>query len=250
MICSINDDRAKTRRAIVEQRRATSSNWFWPLFGAAAGVLGAIGHLFTDQKLTDEERASGAAVIDALDRTNFHIGVVAGLAAVVCLLIFTAGWRRWIAGYAPDSIAGEMISLALVASAGAMLLGYGFKGSFAVYLPGGTDGEPYPNENLLSVFMFNDFGPYIAWYGVAMAALGVAWFSLREHRLPIWFGIVAAVFAIVPIAFLVATGLPGFPGVVDPFWMVIFGIGLAVRLRRSAPQPAAYPAQQMAKPVL
>ncbi len=231
----------------MEQRRTAPSNWFWPLFGTAAGVLGAIGHLFTDQKLTDEERASGAAVIDALNRADFHIGVVAGLAAVVSLLIFTAGWRRWIAGYAPDSIAGEMISLALVASAGAMLLGYGFKGSLAVYLPGGMDGGSYPDENLLSVFMFNDFAPYIAWYGVAMAALGVAWFSLYQHRLPIWFGIVSAIFAVVPIGFLVATGLPGFPGVVDPFWMVIFGIGLAVRLRRSASQPTAFTAPSMAK---
>ena len=229
----------------MEQRRTTPSSWTWPLFGVAAGVLGAIGHLFTEQSLSDEEQASGVAVIDALDRTSYHIGVVAGMAAVLCLLIFTAGWRRWTAGNAPDSIAGEMISLALVASAGAMLLGYGFKGSLAVYLPGGLDGELYPNENLLAVFMFNDFAPYIAWYGVAMAAIGVAWFSLREHRLPVWHGIVAAVFAIVPIAFLVATGLPGFPGVVDPFWMVIFGIGLAVRLRRSASQPVAFPAQQV-----
>jgi hypothetical protein len=234
----------------VEQRRATPSSWTWPLFGVAAGVLGAIGHLFTDQNLSDEERASGAAVIDALDRTSYHIGIVAGMAAVFCLLIFTAGWRRWNTGNAPDSIAGEMISLALVASAGAMLLGYGFKGSLAVYLPGGIDGEPYPNENLLSVFMFNDFAPYIAWYGVAMAVIGVAWFALREHRLPIWHGIVAAVFAVLPIAFLVATGLPGFPGVVDPFWMIIFGIGLTVRLRRSASQPAAIPAHQMAKTAL
>jgi hypothetical protein len=231
----------------VEQRRTTGSSWTWPLFGVGAGVLGAIGHLFTDQDLSDAERASGAAVIDALDRTSYHIGIVAGMAAVLCLLIFTAGWRRWVAGYAPGSIAGEMISLALVASAGAMLLGYGFKGSLAVYLPGGMDGEPYPNENLLSVFMFNDFAPYIAWYGVAMAAIGVSWFSLREHRLPIWHGIVAAVFAVVPIAFLVATGLPGFPGVVDPFWMVIFGVGLAVRLHRSATQPSTVPAQQMVK---
>src|SRR5215203_5831166 len=186
----------------MEQRRITPSSWAWPLFGVAAGVLGAIGHLFTEQNLSDEERASGAAVIDALDRTSYHIGIVAGMAAVFCLLSFTAGWRRWVASYAPDSIAGEMISLALVASAGAMLLGYGFKGSLAVYLPGGMDGETYPNENLLSVFMFNDFAPHIAWYGVAMAAIGVAWFSLREHRLPVWFGIVGAVFAVVPITFL------------------------------------------------
>jgi len=126
----------------MDQRRVPANGWIWPLFGAA--------------------------VIDALDRTGFHIGIVSGLAAVFCLLIFTAGWRKWAATSAPESLAGEMISLAFVASTGAMLLGYGFKGSLAVYLPGGFDEGSYPNENLLSVFMFNDFAPYIAWYGVAM----------------------------------------------------------------------------------
>jgi len=215
----------------MEQRRITPSSWAWPLFGVAAGVLGAIGHLFTEQNLSDEERASGGAVIDALDRTSYHIGIVAGMAAVFCLLIFTAGWRRWVAGYAPDSIAGEMISLALVASAGAMLLGYGFKGSLAVYLPGGMDGETYPNENLLSVFMFNDFAPYIAWYGVAMAAAAMTWFSLKERQLPVWIGVLSAIFVIVPFGFLVATGLPGFPGVVDPLWLIVTSCGLAWTLR-------------------
>ena len=233
----------------MDQRRVPVNGWSWPLFGAAAGVLGAIGHLFTDAKLTDEERASGAAVIDALDRTGFHIGIISGLAAVFCLLIFTAGWRKWVATHAPESLAGEMVSLAFVASTGAMLLGYGFKGSLAVYLPGGMDEGSYPNESLLSVFMFNDFAPYIAWYGVAMAAIGVAWFALREHHLPIWFGIVAAVFALIPIGFLVVTGLPGFPGVIDPLWMLIFGIGLSVRLRRSASQPATLPTPQLVRTV-
>lgn len=224
----------------MDQQRVPANGWIWPLFGAAAGLLGAIGHLFTDAKLTDEERASGAAVIDALDRTGFHIGIVSGLTAVLCLLIFTAGWRRWTAANAPESLAGEMISLAFVASTGAMLLGYGFKGSLAVYLPGGIDEGQYPNESLLSVFMFNDFAPYIAWFGVAMAAIGVAWFTLREHHLPVWFGIVAAIFALIPIGFLVITGLPGFPGVIDPLWMVMFGIGLSVRLRRLARLPETH----------
>src|SRR6478736_8506390 len=92
----------QVRSIIMDQRRVPANGWIWPLFGAAAGVLGAIGHLFTDADLTDEERASGAAVIDALDRTGFHIGIVSGLAAVFCLLIFTAGWRKWAATSAPE----------------------------------------------------------------------------------------------------------------------------------------------------
>src|SRR5690242_19438531 len=67
----------QVRSIMMDQQRVPANGWIWPLFGAAAGVLGAIGHLFTDAQLTDEERASGAAVIDALDRTGFHIGIIA-----------------------------------------------------------------------------------------------------------------------------------------------------------------------------
>jgi hypothetical protein len=213
------------------------------MWGVAAGVLGAIGHLFTDQNLSDEARASGAAVVDELNRTNYHIGIIAGLAAVFCLLVVAAGWRRYADAEFPDSLAGTVVSFGFIASAGAMILGYGFKGSLAVYLPGGIDEGSYPNENLLSVFMFNDFAPYVAWYGVAMAAAAMAWVALRERQLPVWFGIISVIFVVLPVGYLVATGLPGFPGVVDPAWMVIVGIGLTLKLR-GATMRAAVPATQ------
>jgi hypothetical protein len=213
--------------------------WHWPLWGAAAGIFGAIGHIFTNLDISEEERASGVAVIDALDRTNFHIGIVSGLAAVFCLLVFAAGWRRWADAEMPESLAGNVVTFGFIASAGAMILGYGFKGSLAVYLQGGMDEGSYPNENLLSVFMFDDFAPYIAWYGVAMAAAAMSWVALRERRLPMWIGIVSVIFVLLPVGFLVATGLPGFPGVVDPFWIVIVGIGLALSLRGASVHASA-----------
>jgi hypothetical protein len=166
---------------------------------------------------------------------------------VFCLLVFAAGWRRWTNENKMDSLAAEVVTFGFIASAGAMILGYGFKGSLAVYLPGGLDEGSYPNENLLSVFMFNDFAPYIAWYGVAMAAAALAWVSLRERLLPLWFGIVSVIFVLLPVGYLVATGLPGFPGVVDPLWIVIVGAGLAVSLRRAVVRSTAPVAQTMAK---
>jgi hypothetical protein len=217
--------------------------WTWPLWGVGAGVLGTHATVFTDANLSDQERASGVAVIDALDRTNYHIGIIAGLAAVFCLLAFAAGWRRLADAKFPSSLAGIVVSFGMIASTGAMILGYGFKGSLAVYLTGGLDEGSYPNENLLSVFMFNDFSPYIAWYGVAMAAVAMAWLALRERRLPIWIGNVSVIFVLLPIGYLVATGLPGFPGVVDPFWLVIISVGLATSLR-GATVRATVPAAQ------
>ena len=88
-----------------------------------------------------------------------------------------------------------------------------------------------PDENLLSVIMFNDFAPFLAWYGLAMSAAALAWVALGERRLPVWIGFVRVIFVLLPVGFLVATGLPGFPGVVDSLWIVFVGIGLAAKLR-------------------
>jgi hypothetical protein len=224
---------------------SVATQWQWPLWGVAAGVLGYIGHLATDDNPTGstERRLSVEEVVASLDRKQFHIGVVAGMLAVFCLLVFAAGWRRWANREAKESLAASVVSLALIASAGAMILGYGFKGALAVYLPGGMDDEMHTVQGLYSLFMFIDFAPYMAWYGVAMAAAAMAWLSLRERRIPIWFGVLGAIFVIVPLGFLVATGLPGFPGVVDPFWLIVTSIGLAVTLRRQATMDVRAPRQ-------
>ena len=129
---------------------------------------------------------------------------------------------------------------ALVASAGAMILGYGLKGALAVYLPGGIDENHYPPEGLYALFMFDDLGPFIAWYGVAMATAAVAWLSLAERRLRRWFGAASLCFLLAPVAMLVGTGLPGFPAIVQPSWLIVVGAGLALVLRDTpadAPEP-------------
>jgi len=210
----------------------TGTQWQWPLWGAAAGVLGYIGHLITDDNpVSNDRRLSVEEVVASLDREQFHVGVVAGILAVFCLLVFTAGWRRWANRQAKESLAASVVALAMTASAGAMILGYGFKGALAVYLPGGMDDGSHTVDGLYSLFMFLDFAPYIAWYGVAMAAAAMTWFSLKERQLPVWIGVLSAIFVIVPFGFLVATGLPGFPGVVDPLWLIVTSSGLAWTLR-------------------
>ena len=83
------------------------------------------------------------------------------------------------------------------------------------------------DAGLYSVFMFLDFAPYIAWWGAAFAAVVMVWLAFRDRLLPRWIGAVSALFALAPIAFVVATGLPGFPGVVDQLWLVSVAIGVA-----------------------
>lgn len=208
-------------------------DWRWPLWGTAAGILGATGHVFSLQNPSQAELDSGAGVIATLERGNYHLGIVAGLAGVFCLLVFAAGWRRWAAAVAPGSLAGGMITLALTASAGAMILAYGFKGALAIYLADGMDEGTFPAGNLLTFFMFDDFSAFIAWWGVAMAAAAVAWIALRERRLPLWIGALSLVSVLVPVAAVGITGLPGVPGLIDPLYLVILGPGLAFSFRRA-----------------
>ena len=223
-------------------RDLNGAGWSWPLWGVGAGLLGVVGHLLTVQDAPKTAAEGGPAFIETLDRTTFHIGVVAGIGAVLCLLVFAAGWRRWAAASATNSLAAGTVSMALVASAGAMIFGYGMKGALAVYLPGGMDEGMFPNEGLYVNYMFTDLGSFMSWWGVAIAAAAMAWLALRERRLPLWIGVLSAIFFLIPLGVLVATGLPGFPGVVDPLWLIVTSVGLAFTLRRKAPAPAVQPA--------
>jgi hypothetical protein len=221
------------------------SGWSWPLWATISGIFGAVATAFSEQSLSEDVRGSGVAVIAELNHWNFQVGILTGLFATFALIAFAAGWQRW----AEDNglvrnLAARMIGLAMIASAGAMIIGYGFKGSLAVYLDGGLDGGSYPAENLLTIFMINDFAPWMCWWGVTFAVLGVIWLSFRDGALPKWFGAVAIPFALVPLGFVFATGLPGMTATSSLF-MIFFGIAMAVRERRAAtvairtPRPAS-----------
>lgn len=61
-----------------------------------------------------------------------------------------------------------------------------------------------------------------------------AWVAVRDRLLPRWIGWVSVPFVLAPWVFMGATGLPGFPGVVDSAWLVIVSLGLALGGRRQA----------------
>lgn len=212
----------------------------WPLWGVAAGVAGIVANMISMPALTEEERGTGAAVMQQLESSNFHVGVVAGAIVVFSLLAFAAGWRRWLMARAPGSLAAGIVPLAFTASAGALTLAYGFKGMLAIYLPGGMDHGSHPIDSLYTLFILDDMSAFMGWWGVAMAAGALAWVALKERHLPIWFGIVSGLFAIVPAVILGIVALPGFPGVITPAWTIIAGIGMTLSLRR-APARAARP---------
>jgi hypothetical protein len=211
----------------------------WAYWGAAAGFLGFAGTILTDTRAPEVEgvEMTHEAIAD-LSHTGFHIGIVAGLAATFCLLVAAAGWKRWASANVPDSLAGRLVPMAMTASAGAMILGYGFKGSMAVYLPGGMDEGLYGTEALFPIYMFLDFGPWMAWWGVTFAALAMLWLSLKERALGRWIGYVTIPFVLAPLALLIGTGLPGFTAV-DSLWLLVVSIGAAVGFGRRARAAAA-----------
>jgi hypothetical protein len=204
----------------------------WALWGAAAGVAGFLG-LFSDgsMSLSDEEYLLGQDLIGLLDRSPYHVGIVLGLAAALALLVTAAGWRRWAEEHAGRSLAARVVPQALTASAAAMFLGYGFKGSLAVYLDGGLDAGTMTDQGLYSVFMFLDFAPFISWWGVAMALGAIAWLGLRERLVGRGAAGVAAFFFAFPVIVVAAVALPGIPGVVCPLGLVVTSVLVA---RRSA----------------
>lgn len=216
------------------QQELTRGGSLWPLWGVVAGAAGIIANMVTFPQITDDDRGTGVAVLQLLESSRYHFGVIAGIIAVFSVLALAAGWRRWLMAKAPDSLAGGMAPLALVASAGTMLVAYGIKGMLAIYLPGGLDETSYPLESLYTLYILDDMVPFLSWWGVAMAAGALAWVSLKERHLPIWFGLISAVFFIGPAIVLAIFALPGFPGIVTPGYMLVTSLGLAFSLYRSS----------------
>lgn len=203
----------------------------WALWGVGAGVLGLVAGPLTDPilSLTTPQKQQGPAVLAFVHRGNFQIGAVAGYLAVACVLAFAAGWRQWSERHGTPTGAARLVGLALVASAGAMIIGYGLKGPLAIYLPGGINAHTYPRLGLYSLLILNDSAPYFAWWGVIIAAAGVAWMAFRERLVVRWVGAVSILAVVAGFAWLALTGLTDFGGVVGPPWFVLASIGLARR---------------------
>lgn len=200
----------------------------WLLSGAAAGIFGILGTLVTDIHLPEDggDTRITMDMVGQIDQQKAHFSIVFGFIAVACMLVFAAAWRRHLEQRFADSTAVRVVSQALTAAAGALTLGYGWKGATAIYHHDGMDGSYYDNMGLYVYYMLNDFGSYIGWFGVTVAAGAFIWLAFRERVLPLWVGILSCLPVLAVIGITGATGLPGFPGVVSPIWLTIACLGL------------------------
>jgi hypothetical protein len=106
------------------------------------------------------------------------------------------------------------------------MIGFGLLGSLAVYLHRGINQHMFAHDGLYSIYMFVDFAPYVAWWGATVAAAALAWIAFRNRLVPLWMGIASALAVAIAVLPLVATGLPGMPGVVGPFWLLVVSLGM------------------------
>jgi hypothetical protein len=214
----------RTETAGLTGDRLDSSRGRWPLIGVAAGITGFIATLVTDLHPADKATID---IVGDVSQGKAHVSIVAGYITVALLVVLAASWRRLVEPRVASSTAARVVSNGFLLSAAALTLGYGWKGAMAVYLPGGMDEGAFDKEGLYVLYMLNDFGSFIGWLGVTIAAGAIAWMSLRERTISRWIGVLSLVPVLAVTAFTVGTGLPGFPGVVSPLYLAIACAGLA-----------------------
>lgn len=205
--------------------RGGSTRWAWT--GVAAGVLGVVATLVTNQSGTQTH--VGPEILDQVSRGAYHVGGALGYVVVALLIVTAAAWRmRTDRSY----VAARVVADGLTVSAAALALGYGWKLAMALYLPGGLNGNQFDTQAQFVYFVLNDFGAFIGWLGVVVSAGAMAWLSLRNRVVSVWLGIVSLVPVLAVLGMAEVLTVAGFPGVVGPIWMVIAFAGLALGRHR------------------
>jgi hypothetical protein len=198
----------------------------WPLLASAAGLLGFVATMPLDGRTSANASLSHQLFVD-LDPLVYRAGMVVGYAAVVVLLVLAATWRRRVEPRLPGSTAAFLVPLGLAASAAALALGYGWKGALGLYMPGAAEHGAFDDQGLYVYYVLNDFGAWIGWLGVVVAAGAVAWMGLRERTVSRWIGVVSLLPVLQTTLMVVGLGVPGVPALLGPLWLVVAGLGLA-----------------------
>ena len=205
----------------------------WPLWAVVAGALGAAGTLVFDVRppaeteawLAGEDYAVTAADVFTLDVVAGRLGWMAGLGAVFALLIFQGLWRSRVERHF-SSAGARVFSGGLLVTAGAAVLGYGWKGALANYL--GPESGLYGEDGLFVYYMLTDFGAYLPWFGVLVSAFAVAWMAFVERIVSRILGTVSALTGLFVSGAMFAMGVPGIPGTLMQMWLVVLGVWLAI----------------------
>jgi hypothetical protein len=210
--------------AVATPTATPSRRWAW--WGVIAGVLGVVATVGTLVNTADTPPTSDD--VAQLGTGTYHVGGALGYLAVAALLITAGAWRTRVVRAVPDSIAARVVADGLTAASGALALGYGWKLAMALYLPHGVNAGQFDRNGLWVYYVLNDFGPFIGWLGVGVAAGAMVVLGLRERVVPRWIGWVSVIPVLAVCGMSLAGAIAGFPGVVGPLWMVVAFGGLAL----------------------
>ena len=110
----------------------TTGRGRWPLVGVAAGLGGIVATLVLDiHPVIDADESYTADIVDQVSSGKAHASVIIGYLTVALLLVLAAAWRRHVEPKALGSTAARVVPLGLTAAAGALSLGYGWRGALA-----------------------------------------------------------------------------------------------------------------------
>lgn len=208
----------------------------WTVWGALAGILGFAGTVLFDHRPASEGEAADAGIpyvlgpehMEELSRMPNYLGFLVGFAAVAAMFVFAAVWKRWVEVRFPESIAARVVSGGLIASAAGLTFAYGWKGALANYGFDGPESGLYEHEGLFVYYMLTDFGAYIPWFGVLVAAAAFAWLAWRERLVSRVLGTISGVYFLLIVVAYVLMGVPGLAGPLSGIWLFIASIWLLV----------------------
>ena len=201
----------------------------WPLVASAAGVTGFLATMVLDGR---DPRQAGDGVelshdlFTALEPMTYRLSMVLGYVTVVLLLVLAAVWRRQVEPRLPGSTAAHLVPLGLVSSAAGLTYGYGWKGAMGNYMPGGMEEKAFDDAGLYVYYVLNDFGAWIGWLGVVVAAGAIAVLALKERAISRWVGAVALLPVIQTTLMVAGLGVPGVPALLGPIWLFVTGLAL------------------------
>jgi hypothetical protein len=200
----------------------------WPLWGLAGGVLGLVASFLAYPVLEEDDYTKGVEVVDKLEAGQYRISFVLGLLAIGCLMVAAAGWRRWAEARAPRDLAARIIGQGIALTSTVMVIFYGIVGAMGLYLPGGVEeATGMSNEGLFVNHVLLDFGVLLGWWGVAAAAFATVTLAFRKQRLlPRWMGVVSILLLLPPVGMALGTSLPGLVGFFMPIWLVVISLGM------------------------
>lgn len=207
----------------------------WALWGAVAGILGFVATVLLDTRPLNEMLAIEAGKdytvsaedVASLDRMTNYVGFLVGFAAVAAMLVFASAWKRWVELRFPESIAARVVSGGIYVTAAGLTLAYGWKGALANYGYGGNEFGMFDDDGLYVYYMLTDFGPYIPWLGVLIAAAAFGWMAWRERLISRILGTMSALYAAGVAGMMVLIAVPGLPGPFGGLWLAIASLWIA-----------------------